>query len=181
MAFSPRALNKTHPHPLKVLIPLFPDFNAFDAIGPIEVLSQANRNSDGDDIFKVFIAGENELTKSIEGISIARDISFADARKRVEEWDIVLLPGGVKATILDIVEKHQSGQKDDLMTLLDRYLDIPDGLTLTVCTGSLFLAVLGKLNGRTATSHWAALGIVKKLCADSEKILPGHVLFLKED
>ena len=45
MAFSPRALSKSHTHPLKVLIPLFPDFNTFDANGPIEVLSQANRNN----------------------------------------------------------------------------------------------------------------------------------------
>ncbi|KAG4438186.1 hypothetical protein IFR05_006310 [Cadophora sp. M221] len=167
MAFSPRALNTSHPRPLKVLIPLFPDFNTFDANGPIEVLSQVNRNSDSGDFFELFIAGETELTKAIEGVSIARDISLDDALARVEEWDIVLLPGGVRASILEILKQHEYEKKSTLVALLDRYLDIPDGLTLTVCTGSLFLAALGKLDKRTATSHWAALGSVKTLCAEN--------------
>ncbi|KAH7336702.1 putative amidotransferase-domain-containing protein [Rhexocercosporidium sp. MPI-PUGE-AT-0058] len=168
MAFSPRALNTSHPHPLKILIPLFPDFNTFDANGPIEVLSQANRNSDSPEFFQLFIAGETELTKSVEGISIARDISLIDALARIEEWDIVLLPGGVRASILEILKRHEDGEKSTLVTLVDRYLNMPDGLTLTVCTGSLFLAALGKLDKRTATSHWAALGSVKTLCAKTK-------------
>ncbi|KAL2059733.1 hypothetical protein VTL71DRAFT_10225 [Oculimacula yallundae] len=167
MAFLPRALSKSQPKPLKVLIPLFPDFNTFDANGPIEVLSQANRNS-SNDIFKLYIAGETELTKSIEGISIARDISLTDALARVEEWDIVLLPGGVRNTILDILKRHRDGEESAFVTLLDRYLDRPDGLTLTVCTGSMFLASLGKLNGRTVTSHWGALPSVKRICAENK-------------
>ncbi|KAH6718588.1 class I glutamine amidotransferase-like protein [Leptodontidium sp. MPI-SDFR-AT-0119] len=167
MAFLPRALNPSHPHPLKVLIPLFPDFNTFDANGPIEVLSQANRNSDSGVFFQIFIAGDTELTKSIEGVSIARDISLEDALARVEEWDIVLLPGGVRASILEILKQHKDGKKSALVALMDRYLDIPDCLTLTVCTGSLFLAALGKLDRRTATSHWASLGSVKTLCAEN--------------
>tara|TARA_R110002060_G_scaffold6166_7_gene9464 strand:- start:182 stop:718 length:537 start_codon:yes stop_codon:yes gene_type:complete len=170
MAFSPRALSKSHTHPLKVLIPLFPDFNTFDANGPIEVLSQANRNNpSGSSIFALTLAADNELTRSIEGISIARDISLTDALTRVEEWDIVLLPGGVRDSILGIIEKHQSGVlKSVLMQLLKRYADVKDGLTLTVCTGSLFLAALGVLDGRTVTSHWAALGGVKSLCDGSK-------------
>ncbi|KAK0114850.1 hypothetical protein ONS96_013331 [Cadophora gregata f. sp. sojae] len=174
MAFSPRALNKSSPHPLKVLIPLFPDFNTFDANGPIEVLSQANRNNpSGSPIFALSIASDTELTRSIEGVSIARDISLTDALARVEEWDIVLLPGGVRDTILGIIEKHQSGEnKSTLLEVLEKYAAVKDGLTLTVCTGSLFLAALGTLSGRTATSHWGSLATMKSLCDKSKTPLP---------
>ena len=170
MAFSPRALNKSHARPLKVLIPLFPDFNTFDANGPIEVLSQANRNNpSGSSVFALTLAADNKLTRSIEGISIARDISLTDALARVEEWDVVLLPGGVRDSILGIIEKHQGGEENStLMVLLKKYAEVKDGLMLTVCTGSLFLAALGVLDGRTVTSHWAALGSVKSLCDGSK-------------
>ncbi|KAH7403890.1 class I glutamine amidotransferase-like protein [Cadophora sp. MPI-SDFR-AT-0126] len=172
MAFSPRALSKSHPHPLKVLIPLFPSFNTFDANGPIEVLSQANRNnpdpsnpSNTSPIFTLTLAADRPLTRSIEGVSIERDISLIDALARVEEWDIVLLPGGVRDVILGVIEGHEKGkERSVLMELLEGYKAVRDGLMLTVCTGSLFLAAVGGLDGRTVTSHWAALGTVKNLC-----------------
>jgi hypothetical protein len=56
------------PKPLEVLIPIYPDFNTFDINGPVEVLSQANRNSGfpNNPHFKISIAAEIELTTSVE-------------------------------------------------------------------------------------------------------------------
>ncbi|XMA10872.1 hypothetical protein WAI453_003663 [Rhynchosporium graminicola] len=167
MTSSPRALQRSHPRPIRVLITLFPDFNTFDANGPIEVLSQANGNSSSS-MFIITIASSNPLTRSIENISIARDISLRDALARVEEWDIVLLPGGAWEEISKMLNLHwERKEESGFVEFLDQYADKKDGLILTVCTGSLFLAGLRKLDGRIATTHWAYLPTQKKLCADN--------------
>jgi transcriptional regulator GlxA family with amidase domain len=160
--------------PLDILIPIYPDFNTFDLNGPIEVLSQANRNS-GSTHFKISIAAATELTTSIEGVRIARDISLADAIERVSEWDILLVPGGVEKTILTMIASWKEKEKtqpakapgsNEIMRLLNLYMERLDGFVFTVCTGSLFLGALGKLIGRRATTHWGSLGTLKRLCAE---------------
>lgn len=171
---STRALDKSHPHPLQVLIPIYPDFNTFDANGPIEVLAGANRSSGGTHHFQLTIAAATELTTSVELVRMARDISITEAIKRVDEWDILLLPGGVETAIMSMIEKWQKdrdGKGSELLQLLDQYMMKSqkrlETLTLTVCTGSLFLGALGSLAGRTATTHWGALPTLKKLCTDA--------------
>lgn len=158
---------------LQVLIPLFPDFNTFDVNGPIEVISQAIRNYKwtGPPPFKITVTASAELTTSIEGVGMARDISLTEAIERLAEWDILLLPGGIEKAVLSIITawKEAEDKKSpahELMTLVDRYVDRENGCTVTICTGSLILAALGKLRGRRATSHWAALPTLKKLCAE---------------
>jgi transcriptional regulator GlxA family with amidase domain len=156
--------------PLEVLIPIYPDFNTFDINGPVEVLSQANRNSGfpNNPHFKISIAAEIELTTSIEGVRIARDISLTDAIKRLSDWDILLVPGGVEKSILSIIasSKEEKAPRNEVLKLLDQYTERLDGFVLTVCTGSLFLGALGKLSGRRATTHWGSLGTLKKLCVE---------------
>lgn len=172
-SYSPRALSKPQPLPLKVLVPLFPDFNTFDANGPIEVLATANRipSAGGRQFFQITTTAQDELTKSIEGVSLARDVSLAEALERLREWDIMLLPGGVQASIMAMFKTWKADPlslNNQFISLLDRYSELEDGLMLSVCTGSLFLAALGKLNGPTATTHFASLPLLKKLCQESK-------------
>jgi len=101
---------------------------------------------------------------------MARDISLVDAIERVAEWDILLVPGGTQDAVLSIITSWQEKKQDqgsELMQLLDKFMADPKGLTFSVCTGSLFLGGLGRLNGRRATSHWMSLTMLKKLCAES--------------
>ncbi len=175
MAYFPRAFDKSHAQPLKVLIPLFPDFNTFDANGPIEVLATSNRTASGKQYFQLFVAAETDRTKSIEGVSISRDISLTEALEHINEWDIVLLPGGVQASIMDMIKTwkdDKSSPRNGLIHFLDQYLELSDGLTLTICTASLFLAALGKLDGRTATTHFGSLPLIKKISRESKTQCP---------
>jgi len=170
---STRAFQSSQPHPLNVLIPLYHDFNTFDVNGPIEVLSQANRVSEINH-FKITIAAAEELTTSIELARMARDISLTEAIKRVSDWDVLLVRGGTEPVILSMIQKWnetKSSQKDtadganEVMRLIDGYMSTdPSRLTFTVCTGSLFLGASGRLAGRTATTHWASIPTLKKIC-----------------
>ena len=169
MSFSPHT-SGPRAEPLEVLIPIYPDFNTFDINGPVEVLSQANRNSGFPDNphFKISIAAETELTTSIEGVRIARDISLDEAIERLSEWHILLVPGGTEKSILSIIasSKEEKTPSNEVLKLLNQYTGRLDGFVLTVCTGSLFLGALGKLVGRRATTHWRSLATLKRLCAE---------------
>jgi transcriptional regulator GlxA family with amidase domain len=171
------------PKPLEVLIPIYPDFNTFDINGPVEVLSQANRNSGfpNNPHFKISIAAETELTTSVEGVRIARDISLANAIERLSEWDILLVPGGVEKSILSMIasSKEDETPSPEVLKLLEEYTGRLDGFVLTVCTGSLFFGALGKLTGRRATTHWGSLGTLKKLCAEFPDGIATRHCFMK--
>lgn len=73
----------------------------------------------------------------------------------MEEWDIILLPGGTERAIMATIERWKAAQdtgNHDLMMLPDKYMNREkgDGLMFTICTGSLFLGALGCLQGSTA-------------------------------
>lgn len=164
----PRALRKDQPRPIRILIPIYHDFNTFDVNGPIEILSQANRLSKTQH-FKITIAAAEELTTSVELVRIARNISLADAIKGADDWDVLLLPGGTEPIIMSMIQswhEDRNSKANELMRFVDEYV-APDSsrFTFTVCTGSLFLGALGKLNGRTATTHWGAIPTLKKIVA----------------
>ncbi|CAG8959880.1 hypothetical protein HYFRA_00013152 [Hymenoscyphus fraxineus] len=173
------ATNPHHPRPLKVLIPLFKNYNTFDANGPIEIIALAGRRPlIKEKSFAITVCAYTPIITSIERVSIARDISLTEAIDRLEEWDIILLPGGVESEVSRIVKewRDRTAAKDSeaflFMTLLDRYgrERWSEGLTLTICTGSLFLGGAGLLRGRTATTHWAALGKLQRLCDESSNL-----------
>lgn len=162
------------PRPLKVLMPIYNDFNTFDLNGPIEVLSQANRVS-LQSHFQITLTAEARLTESIEHVRIERDISLTEAIARIDEWDILILCGGIEATIMTMVSdwrEKKSGGGTNFMNLLEEYMSNTRRIVLTVCTGSLFLGALGRLGGRIATSHWGVLKSLEKLVSPKCKRRP---------
>ena len=78
------------PRPLTVLVPVYDDLNIFDATGPIEILSQANRLSESPQ-FEITVVAVKEVTTSIEGIKLHRDASIQAALDKVDYYDILLL------------------------------------------------------------------------------------------
>ena len=160
---------------MQILIPIYHHFNTFDVNGPVEVLSQGNRVPKTQN-FKITIAAAEELTTSVELVRMARDISIADAINRITEWDVLLVPGGVANVIEEMIgswNDAKAGHDDTVhgvMKLIDTYMSNDSTrLTFTVCTGSLFLGALGRLAGRTATTHWGSISKLKDICES----LPG--------
>lgn len=119
---------------------LYEGMTALDAIGPYEVLSRLPRAR------VTFAAASAGPVRTDTGaLSLVADRAFADC----DAPDLVLVPGGpdVKAQTTD------TALHDWL-----RAVDPATTWTTSVCTGSLILAAAGLLRGRTATSHWLALG-----------------------
>lgn len=127
----------------QLAIVVYPGFTALDFIGPYEVL----RNLP--DAQVRFVWHEPGPVTADSGVLVVGAThSFAETLSP----DIVLVPGGMTTT------EHARDEK--LLAWL-RAVHATTTWTTSVCSGSLILAAAGVLNGRRATSHWAALPMLK--------------------
>jgi transcriptional regulator GlxA family with amidase domain len=140
---------------------VFDGVAALDVAGPFEVLTRArlepgveSRRSDEQALFDVFtVARTREPVTATGGLVLVPRHSFADAPR----IDLLLVPGGFgtrpllqdEATI-DWIRRVSAGARR----------------TASVCTGALLLARAGLLDGRRATTHWGAFGLLSSLGRD---------------
>jgi len=122
---------------LQIVIPLFDQCTALDAVGPYEVLQ---RIPCFDITFVGHHVGEIRTENGMLGLTV--DATFEDK----PEADVVVFPGGVGTRPL---------QTDERVLEWLRHAHAGSRLTTSVCTGSLVLGAAGLLSGLTATTHWA--------------------------
>jgi transcriptional regulator GlxA family with amidase domain len=123
---------------MDIVFALYPNFTALDAIGPYEVLC---RIPGANVVFGAIEPGELRTDTGIVGLTA--DVALGD----VDRADVVVVPGGPgtraimnDSALIDWVKRvHPTTQ-----------------WTTSVCTGSLVLGGAGLLEGKRATTHWAA-------------------------
>lgn len=78
-------------------------------------------------------------------------------RESLQDYDMVIVPGGVTATVLKLIEEME----------LVEWLKTAKScqFKVSVCTGSLLLGAAGFLEGKTATTHPNAFNELQKYCA----------------
>jgi putative intracellular protease/amidase len=132
---------------LDIVIPIFDDFTALDAIGPYEVLSRCGGRVR-------FVASEAGPIRTDNGmLSVLAEASLEEASSP----DVVVVPGGVGARALT----EDAAWLDWL-----RGVDATTTWTTSVCTGSLLLGAAGLLKGLRATSHWLELETLRQYGAE---------------
>ena len=128
---------------MRVAIALFPHNTALDSIGPYEVLQ---RIPSSDVVFVGHRRGEVRTDNGMLGLMC--DAAFDE----VNDPDVLLVPGGVGTREL---------MTDEPVLDWVRAVHRQTRFTTSVCTGSLVLAAAGLLDGLTATTHWAAAGLLE--------------------
>lgn len=140
-------------NPRTVGILLFDDVEVLDAFGPFEVFSVAQTpesDDTGNTLFRVVtIAETSNPVTTRGGLVVQPHHTIADH----PPLDIMLVPGGGGS---------RSARKNP--TILDWVRDQAGTVVLrtSVCTGALIYAEAGLLNGRTATTHWGSLDLLKQ-------------------
>lgn len=149
-------LDRTTPPGLmapSIAIAVFPGVEELDFVGPWEVLRswQTLWPDDGASVFTV--AQHDGAVECAKGLKVWPDHTWATA----PSIDVVVYPGG-------------TGTRDHLgegpVREWVRGLATSGALMTSVCTGSLVYADAGLLDGRPATTHWAALDLLRSLGRD---------------
>jgi transcriptional regulator GlxA family with amidase domain len=130
---------------MQIALALYPNFTMLDIVGPFQVLADVPGNE------VVFVAAEPGPVVDHTGIaSLVATKSFAE----VPAPDVVVVPGGLGDTEL----------QPELVAWL-RQVHATTTWTTSVCTGAVYLAAAGILDGLDATTHWARKRVLETLGA----------------
>lgn len=130
---------------MQIAIVLYPGFTALDFIGPYESLRWLP-----DAEVRLVWHEPGPITADSSVLVVGATHSFDETPSP----DIILVPGGFSTF------EHARDEK-----VLDWLRSAHETATWTtsVCSGSILLASAGLLDGKRATSHWAALSALKAL------------------
>jgi putative intracellular protease/amidase len=132
---------------MDIVIPIYDDFTALDAVGPYEVLSRIGGTVR-------FIGREAGPVRTDNGmLTVLAEASLADAPAP----DVIVVPGGVGTRALTT---------DDVWLDWLRAVHATSQWTTSVCSGSLLLGAAGILDGLQATSHWLELETLRQWGAE---------------
>lgn len=148
------------PQTLKVLYHMHPDLDTLDLTGPLEILSHAVYPSTDTKVFTPTITAVSEITTTNQTLKIKRDIPISEAYEKLEEYDVLMIPGGGSPGVLE--------GKTEPLELIKAFVDLPkkegkQRVLMSVCTGSLFLAEAGVLDGLQATTHPGYYGKMREI------------------
>lgn len=139
---------------MKIALCLYPGFTALDIIGPFQTFADVP----GLDV--AFVAESAGPVLDHTGrLSMVATGSFAE----VTDPDVIVIPGGMVAP---------QGVDDPVVQWI-RAVHPHTTWTTSVCTGSLFLATAGVLDGVDATGHWAAMDALGALgaCPTGQRVV----------
>jgi len=139
---------------MQIAFALYPQFTALDIVGPFQTLVDLP----GVDACVVADA-PGPVIDHTGRLAFVATRSFSD----VTAPDVIVVPGGMRLDPTDA---------DPIVGWI-RAVHPGTTWTTSVCTGSLFLAAAGVLEGVDATGHWAAMALLGALgaCPTSARVV----------
>ncbi len=139
---------------MQIAYALYPQFTALDIVGPFQVFG------DVPGVEGAFVAERTgPVTDHTGTLTLTATKSFSE----VTAPDVVVVPGGMV---------EPSGPDDPVVAWVRR-VHPSTTWTTSVCTGSLYLAMAGVLEGVDATGHWSAMARLAELgaCPTSARVV----------
>ncbi|MGH9217178.1 MAG: AraC family transcriptional regulator, partial [Acidimicrobiales bacterium] len=135
--------------PRSVIIVAFPDVQALDVVGPLEVFAMANRYG-GDPAYDIAL-----VSASGQPITTSSGLSLGTERlSRRVSIDTLLVAGG---------NGTAAAMADDRLIGWLRAAAARARRVTSVCSGAFLLAQAGLLDGRRVTTHWSACDTLARL------------------
>ena len=145
-------------HDRRVVIPLYPGFQALDVTGPHEVLAGANQALDhvarDTPRYRIeLVSATPGPVASDSGLAIEAPDPLPDPGR---ELDTLLVPGGNAA-------RRAALDDSDLVAWIGA--TAPQARRVaTVCSGTFLAAAAGLCDGRRVTTHWSRAGQLAQAC-----------------
>ncbi len=144
-----------HITPKLVGILIFPEVEVLDVCGPFEVfsvtrLTEARRREEPSPFQVSLIAEHPDPVVATGGLRFLPDYGLDNC----PALDILVIPGGWGT--------RQEMTNPTLLNWINQKAPTVETLT-SVCTGALLLGKSGLLDGKRATTHWAALDLMQNL------------------
>lgn len=128
---------------MRIAFFLYEGLTTLDLIGPHDVLSRLP----GVEAVSVSKnGGEVKADTGVLGLTATHSIS------EIESCDVLVVPGGLEGTF--------AAAADEEILAWIRAVTADATWITSVCTGSLILGAAGLLEGKKATTHWAAIDLL---------------------
>lgn len=115
--------------------------------------------------FRTIFCGPSEQVLTSNGSQIRAHLTYADAMARLQEVDVLVVPGGGVEPVLKA--KGQPLAIIKAFAELQKKNPARERTLMSVCTGSLFLAETGILAGLAATTHPDSLTKMEIICSNA--------------
>ena len=137
---------------MRITFFVYDGLTTLDLIGPHDVLSR--------------LPGVEAISASKGGTPVMADtgalgITATHAIADVDATDVLVVPGGLEGTFAAAAD-------EEILAWL-RAMHETTTWTTSVCTGSLILGAAGLLEGKHATTHWAAMELLADFGATAVK------------
>jgi len=150
-----------------VAILLFPGADILDFSCPLEIFSCTTYNKRPSPPSFPFnltlIARTPTIAAGSRGcITVSADTTFDEASKRIDDFEILVVPGGNSPLLLEFAQK--GGAEVEFIKAFNALPAREGGderIILSVCTGAFLVAAAGALKGLRATTHHMALELLK--------------------
>ena len=161
----------------QVAVLMFNGVDILDFAGPVEMLSHISYNHNPDTpehVFQFQLVANSTTVRSGGCITVNSDLTFEEATKQIDTFDILIVPGGLPSVIKNLYETHAAELK--FIEAFSNAAPAKEGrerVIMSVCTGALLLGSTGALSGLTATTHHRALDILRNVCQNASKGVEG--------
>ncbi len=140
----------------RIVIVAFPDVQTLDVVGPAEVFSMADRLANGGQYAVEVVASSAEALTTGSGLKLLPHRSLAGVRGPI---DTLVVAGGTGVV---------AAQADERLVRWIRSAAPRARRVASVCSGAFLLAQAGLLDGRRATTHWAACDELRRRHPETE-------------
>jgi transcriptional regulator GlxA family with amidase domain len=136
--------------PRRIVFVAFPGVQALDLFGPLEAFSLADREAGGRAYTTEVVAGDGAAIRTSSGVAIAPARALAGCRGPI---DTLVVAGG---------QGTRAAAEDERLVAWLSGAAARSRRVTSVCTGAFLLARAGLLDGRRATTHWAACNALQR-------------------
>jgi putative intracellular protease/amidase len=153
-----------------VAILLYPNADIVDFSGPLEIFSCSAYGGREKVFNTTTFSFHNPITVGAGNLTVVPQASLNEIESKLEEYDILVVPGGAPEDIKEMLAKEEGKA---IVRLIQRFVALEPRkeqghrIALSVCTGALVLAAANVLKGRTVTTHHIAYELIEEMADEA--------------